>query len=83
VEFYNGTTRPDTATLVTVDSVTTARFTITTKASGTHKIRAVYDGDTNDLTQTPAPAGSARRRPAGHRPGFSGPGGPAAVPIPR
>jgi uncharacterized delta-60 repeat protein len=49
VEFYDGTTLLGTGTIVVVNGVATATFTISTLSSGTHNIGAIYDGDANDL----------------------------------
>ncbi len=51
VTFMDGTTRLGTGTLSTADGVTTATFTTTALATGSHSITAVYD-DSYGLTKT-------------------------------
>ena len=55
VTFMDGTTTLGTGTLSTTDGVTTATFTTTALAVGSHSITAVYGGDTDDLTSTSQP----------------------------
>jgi Ca2+-binding RTX toxin-like protein len=52
VTFKDGTTTLGTGTLSTANGVTTATFSTTKLAVGSHSIAAVYSGDTNDLTST-------------------------------
>jgi uncharacterized delta-60 repeat protein len=54
VEFYDGTTWLGSGTLAVINGVTTATFTISTLAVGTHKVRAVYDGDAQNQGSTSA-----------------------------
>jgi uncharacterized delta-60 repeat protein len=55
VDFYDGATLLDTAPLVvTINGVATAVFTISTLSPGTHNIRAIYDGDANNMSSTSA-----------------------------
>jgi uncharacterized delta-60 repeat protein len=54
VSFLDGTTLLGTGTLSTANGVTTATFTTTTLAVGTHSITAVYGGDSNDMGSTSA-----------------------------
>ena len=46
VTFMDGTTMLGTGTLSTTDGLTTATFTTTKLAVGSHSITAVYGGDT-------------------------------------
>ncbi len=50
--FMDGTNTLGTGTLITTGGVTTAAFTTTALAVGAHSIKAVYGGDTNDITST-------------------------------
>ena len=52
VTFKDGTTTLGTGTLSTAGGVTTATFSTTKLAVGSHSITAVYSGDTHDLTST-------------------------------
>jgi uncharacterized delta-60 repeat protein len=54
VEFWDDTTGTllGTATLTTVNGVTTATSSTSVLSSGVHNIRALYDGDANDLGST-------------------------------
>ena len=54
VTFKDGTTTLGTGTLSTTNGVTTATFTTTALAMGSHSITAIYDGDTDDSTSTSA-----------------------------
>jgi hypothetical protein len=54
VTFMDGTTKLGTGTLTTINGVTTATFTTTKLAAGSHSIAAVYVGDTHDVTSTSA-----------------------------
>jgi hypothetical protein len=55
VTFKDGTKTLGTGTLSTSGGVTTATFTTSALAVGTHSITAVYGGSTDDLTSTSAP----------------------------
>ncbi len=52
VTFKDGNTTLGTGTIVTSDGVTTATFTTTKLAPGSHSITAVYGGGTKDLAST-------------------------------
>src|SRR5205823_5154032 len=54
VTFKDGATTLGTGTLSTVSGVTTAIFSTTKLAVGSHAITAVYAGDTHDSTSTSA-----------------------------
>ena len=54
VTFMDGTATLGTGTLATVNGVTTATFTTSALAVGSHSITAVYSGDTDDITSTSA-----------------------------
>jgi uncharacterized delta-60 repeat protein len=54
VQFFDGSTLLGTGTLSTANGVTTAAFSTTTLAVGTHSITAVYGGDSNDMGSTSA-----------------------------
>ena len=54
VQFFDGSTLLGTGALRTASGVTTATFTTSTLAVGTHAIMAVYGGDSNDMGSTSA-----------------------------
>ena len=54
VQFLDGSTLLGTGTLSTAGGITTATFTTTALAVGTHPITAAYGGDGNDMGSTSA-----------------------------
>jgi uncharacterized delta-60 repeat protein len=52
VDFYDGATLLGSAVLTNVNGITTATFSISTLPSGTRKIRAIYQGDTDNMSST-------------------------------